>query len=190
MDLIIKYSIQETGMSKRNRTQLTLGIILILIAAGMLLFKANPSLREYIHIDMEWPTWIIIGGGIFLLFGLIIGEPDLAIPASIFAGVGSILYYQNASQDWTSWSYMWALIPGFAGIGNILAGLIGANLRRSISEGFRLVFISTIMFLIFGSIFGGLAILGPNKEFILAGILILFGIWLIVRGLIRPKAHE
>jgi hypothetical protein len=178
------------GMSKRNRTQLTLGIILILIAAGMLLLKANPSLGEFIHLDMEWPTWIIIGGGMFLLFGLLIGEPDLAIPASIFAGVGSILYYQNYSQDWSSWSYIWTLIPGFAGFGNILAGLFGANFRKSITEGFRLLFISTIMFLIFGSMFGGLAILGPNKEFILAGLLILFGIWLIVRGLIRPQVSE
>jgi len=177
-------------MSKRNRTQLTLGIILIVIAAGLLLFKANPSLAEYIQIDMGWPTWIIIGGGIFLLFGLLVGEPDLAIPASIFAGVGSILYYQNASQDWSSWSYMWTLIPGFAGVGNILAGLLGAKFRKSISEGIRMLFISTIMFLIFGSMFGGLAILGPNKEFILAGLLILFGIWLIIRGLIRPQVSE
>jgi len=177
-------------MSKRNRTQLTLGIILILIAVAMLVFKANPSLSEYIQISMGWPTWIIIGGGIFLLFGLLVGEPDMAIPASIFAGVGSILYYQNASQDWSSWSYMWTLIPGFAGVGNILAGLFGAKFRKSISEGFRLLFISTIMFLIFASMFGGLVILGPNKEFILAGLLILFGIWLIIRGLIRPRLSE
>lgn len=177
-------------MSKRNRTQLMLGVILIVLAAGLLIFKANPSLTEYIQIDMGWPTWIIIGGGIFLLFGLLVGEPDMAIPASIFAGVGSILYYQNASQDWSSWAYMWTLIPGFAGVGNILAGLFGAKFRKSFSEGFRLLFISTIMFLIFGSMFGGLAILGPNKEFILAGLLILFGIWLIIRGLMRPHVIE
>ncbi|MFH2037935.1 MAG: hypothetical protein ABIJ65_00715 [Chloroflexota bacterium] len=177
-------------MSKRNRTQLSLGIILIIIAVGLLIFKANPSLGEYIRIDMGWPIWIIIGGCIFLLFGLLVGEPDMAIPASIFAGVGSILYFQNTSQEWSSWSYMWTLIPGFAGVGNILAGLFGAEFRKSISEGFRLMFISIIMFLIFGSMFGGLAILGPNKEFILAGLLILFGIWLIIRGLFRPHVSE
>lgn len=177
-------------MSKRNRTQLTLGIILILMAATMLLFKANPSLTENIHIEMSWPTWIIIGGGIFLLFGLLIGEPDMAIPASIIAGVGSILYYQNANQNWSSWAYMWTLIPGFAGVGNILAGLFGAKFRKSISEGIRLIFISTIMFLIFASMFGELAILGHNKEFIIAGLLILFGIWLIIRGLVRPQLSE
>lgn len=177
-------------MTKRNRTQLTLGILLILFAATMLVFKANPSLAEYIQIEMSWPTWIIIGGGIFLLFGLLVGEPDMAIPASIFAGVGSILYYQDASQNWSSWAYMWTLIPGFAGVGNILAGLFGANFRRSISEGFKMLFISTIMFLIFGSMFGGLAILGPNKEFIIAGLLILFGIWLIIRAFLRPQKSE
>ena len=177
-------------MSKRNRTQFSLGIIFILIAILLLLFKAYPSLAANIHVDMGWPTWIIIGGGIFLVFGLLVGEPDLAIPASIFAGVGSILYYQNSSQDWASWSYMWTLIPGFAGVGNILAGLIGANFRRSFSEGFRLIFISTIMFFIFGSMFGGLVILGPNREFIIAALLILFGIWLIIRGLIRPQSNE
>ncbi|HCM96131.1 MAG: hypothetical protein A2X25_04240 [Chloroflexi bacterium GWB2_49_20] len=177
-------------MTKRNRTHLALGVILILLAIGLLILKANPSLAEYIHVDMSWPAWIIIGGGVFLLFGLLVGEPDMAIPASIFAGVGSILYYQNAYQDFSSWAYMWTLIPGFAGLGNVLAGFFGASFRKSISEGFRLIFISIIMFLIFASVFGKLEILGPNKEFILAGILLLFGVWLIIRGLIRPQAKE
>jgi hypothetical protein len=174
-------------MSKRNRTHLTLGVILILVAVGMLVLKAYPSLSEYFHFEMIWPLWVILGGGFFLLMGLITGEPDLAIPASIFVGVGGILYYQQNTQDWASWSFMWTLIPGFAGIGNILAGLIGANFRKSIYEGFRLLIISSVMFLFFASIFGRLNILGTNKDFILAGLLLVFGVWLIIRGLIHQQ---
>ena len=177
-------------MSKRNRSHLTLGIILILLAIGMLVLKANPSLKEYIHFDLIWPMWVILGGALFLFLGLLIGEPDLAIPASIFAGVGGILYYQSLSNDWSSWAFMWTLIPGFAGVGNILAGLIGADFRKSIKEGFRLVVISLVMFLIVASIFGRLNILGPNKDFIVAGLMLLFGIWLLIRGLIPKKPKE
>jgi hypothetical protein len=174
-------------MSKKYKSQLALGVILILLAVGLLVIKGNPAIAETIHIQLIWPTWIILGGGLFLFIGLLTGEPDMAIPASIFAGIGGILYYQYNSQDWSSWAYLWTLIPGFAGIGNILSGLFGGNFRRSIAEGFKLLLISTIMFLITASFFGKLEILGPYKEFILAGLLLLCGIWLIVRGLFRPK---
>jgi len=177
-------------MLKRNRTHLSLGIILILVALGLLYLKSNPALAESIHIAMSWPVWIILGGGTFLLIGLLTGEPEMAIPASIFAGVGVILYFQNINKDWSSWLYMWTLIPGFAGIGNILAGTFGARFRKSIIEGCRLLIISSLMFLIVTSIFGKLNILGPNKELIIAGLLLLLGVWLIIRGVIRPQPKE
>jgi hypothetical protein len=152
-------------MSKQNRTHLALGIILIMLAIIMLILKSNPSLAEYIHFEMVWPMWVVFGGVLFLLIGLLSGEPDMAVPASIFAGVGGILYYQQITQDWSSWSYLWTLIPGFAGVGNILSGFLGANFRKSIAEGFRSLIISILLFLVVASIFGKLSILGPNKDF-------------------------
>lgn len=43
------------------------------------------------------------------------------------------------------------------------------------------------MFLVFGAAFGGLDILGPYKEYTLAGLLFLLGLWLILRGVFRRR---
>ena len=36
---------------------------------------------------------------------------------------------------------MWALIPGFVGVGNILAGLLGDDLRHNFGRGINLIII-------------------------------------------------
>ena len=110
---------------------------------------------------------------------LITGAPGMAVPASIIAGIGGILYYQNSTGDFGSWSYMWALIPGFVGIGTILAGLLGENIRANLAHGLNLLAISAVLFLVFGTFFGGLAILGDYGAAIL---LILLGLYVLARG--------
>ncbi|HEU4744001.1 MAG TPA: hypothetical protein VFS61_02150, partial [Anaerolineales bacterium] len=81
-----------------------------------------------------------------------------------------------------SWSYMWALIPGFVGVGAILAGLLGENTRRNLAHGLNLVVISTVLFLVFATFLGGLSILG---EYGAAIILILLGVYVLIRGFTR-----
>ena len=100
----------------------------------------------------------------------------------IIAGIGGILYYQNQTGEFDSWSYMWALIPGFVGVGTILAGLLGENTRRNLAHGMNLIVISAVLFLVFASFFGGLAILGDYGAAIL---LILLGLYVLVRGFVR-----
>jgi hypothetical protein len=172
-------------MTKRSRTQLVLGLILILVAAWFVAEKFYPRLGDILHLTFDWPVWVLIAGGIVLLIGLLVGEPGMAIPACITAGIGGILYYQNATNDWDSWSYMWALIPGFVGIGSILSGILGRDFKESARHGLNLIVTSLILFLIFGAIFSGLGFLGEYKEYALAGILFLLGLWFIVRGIIR-----
>lgn len=174
-------------MSKRNRTHLALGVLLILASVALLVMKFIPTFASMFQFTLNWPAWIIIGGCCFLLLGLILGEPELAIPACIFAGVGGILYYQLSKNDFTSWTFFWTLIPGFAGVGNILSGIIGGNLKKMMAEGFRLILISAILFVLLSSIFGRNQIWGNNTEFALAGFLLLAGLWLIIRGLIRSS---
>jgi hypothetical protein len=113
----------------------------------------------------------------------------MAVPASIVAGIGGILFYQNQTGDFGSWSYMWALIPGFVGVGTILAGLLGENTRRNIAHGLNLVVISTLIFLIFASFFGGLSLLGDYGPAI---ILIALGVYVLLRGLLRGgyRGHD
>jgi hypothetical protein len=111
----------------------------------------------------------------------------MAVPASIVTGIGCILYYQNATGDFVSWAYMWTLIPGFVGVGLILAGLLGENTRGNISSGMNLIVISVVLFLIFGTLLGGLTILGPYGPAIL---LIALGIYILARGFLRPKGGQ
>jgi hypothetical protein len=138
--------------------------------------------QNWIDAHFAWPMWTIGAGLLVLIIGLITGAPGMAIPASIIAGIGGILYYQNQTGEYGSWSYMWALIPGFVGVGTILAGLLGEQTRRNLSHGLNLIVISTVLFLVFATFFGGLSILGDYGAAI---VLILLGLYVLIRGFVR-----
>jgi hypothetical protein len=167
---------------RRNRTNLFLGLLLVLIGAWLVITRQVPAVQQWIDQYFAWPMWTIGAGVLVLLIGLITGAPGMAVPAAIIAGVGGILYYQNATGNWESWSYMWTLFPGFIGVGTILAGLLGENTRYNLAHGFNLIVISAALFLIFASFFGGLSILGDYGPAI---IFIALGVYLLLRGLLR-----
>ena len=167
---------------RQNRTNLVLGILLILIGGWLVATRQIPALQDWIDINFTWPMWTIGAGLLLLLLGLITGAPSMAIPASIIAGIGGILYYQNATDDFGSWSYMWTLIPGFVGVGTILTGLLGENTRANLSRGANLLVTSAVLFLVFATFFGGLDILGDYGP---AVILILLGLYILARGFMR-----
>jgi len=174
-------------MNRKNRSQLGLGVILILVAAWLVLTKLQPDLIANLNLVFAWPMWVVIAGGFVLLIGLLVGAPGMAIPACITAGIGGILYYQNATNQWQSWSYMWALIPGFVGIGILLTGLLGENFRHNIVEGPKLIAISLVLFLIASALFGGLQIFGAYRDYWLAGLLLLLGLWFVLRGVFHKR---
>src|SRR5574338_685199 len=167
---------------RQNRTNLFLGILLILIGAWLVVTRQVPAVQNWLDENFAWPMWTIGAGLLVFLIGLLTGAPGMAVPAAIIAGIGGILYYQNATGNFGSWSYMWTLIPGFVGVGTILAGLLGEHTRRNISHGLNLVVISTVLFLVFATFFGGLSILGDYGA---AVILILLGVYILIRGLLR-----
>ena len=100
-------------MSRQNRTQLALGILLVLLGAWFIAVRQIPILKPFSNLNWDWPFYVIGAGAILLLIGLVTDAPRMAIPAAIVAGIGGILYYQNISHDWQSWNFMWTLIPGF-----------------------------------------------------------------------------
>ena len=173
-------------MVKRNRTQLALGIILILVAGWLIAVRINPALAGLLRLPpFDWPMWVVLSGAMLLVIGLLVGAPGMAVPACIVAGIGGILYYQNATGNWQSWSYMWTLIPGFAGIGTILAGLLGEDLKQSLRQGLNTLVVSVILFAIFGTFFHAWNIFGVYNSYVPIALLFLGGIWLIVRGSLR-----
>ena len=170
-------------MEKRKRTNLIGGILLILIGAWFLAMQFFPQLGEWINIELSWPL-IIIGVGVFLLvLGLLVGEPGMAVPAVIVGGIGCLLYYQNITGDWDSWAYAWTLIPGFIGLGILLAGLLGGTLRKDLVGGLTMIVISAVLFAIFASTLGGLTVLGDYWPV----LLILLGLWIMLTAVFRKK---
>jgi len=158
----------------QKRSSIIGGIILIVLGGIFLLLQLFPSFADQFDIGRQWPLIIIAAGGFFLLSSFL-GTPALAVPGCVIGGIGGILYYQNLSGNWASWAYVWALIPGFAGIGTILMGLLGDGRKTNVREGGRLVLISLIMFAIFGAFFNGLGGIGQYWPV----LLILLGGWLL-----------
>jgi hypothetical protein len=163
-------------MDRTRRSGVAVGIVLILIGAWMLLVQFVPALRGW----FSWPT-IIIGVGLLLfVLGVFLGEHEMAIPGCIVGGVGGILYWQNATGRWESWSYVWALIPGFAGIGTVISGLLGRDTEQ-VRGGLWTMLVSAVLFVIFGSVFGAIGVLGQYWPV----LLIVVGVIALVQGLMR-----
>jgi hypothetical protein len=155
---------------------------MILIGGWFLALQIFPEISNWFWGTFDWP-FIIVGVGAFLLiFGLVAGAPGMAVPASIVAGIGGILAYQNATGNWESWGYVWSLIPGFVGIGVMLAALLGDGGREGFRSGLTMVFVSIILFLIFSSIFGA----NPLGSW-WPVLLILLGLWLLIQPLFRKR---
>jgi hypothetical protein len=167
----------------KNRGQLALGVILILLGGLFLAQQQIPALKGWMEMYMQYPLNIVaVGAGIFVV-GLLVGAPGMAIPAAIVAGVGGILYYQEMNGDYASWSYLWTLIPGFIGVGEIVAGLLSRNMGQARS-GMNSIVVSAVLFVIFAAIFGKLNLLGSYGPAIL---LVLVGLWVLIRGLLRKN---
>ncbi len=158
-------------MNTQYRSNLALGVILILVGGIFLLTRLVPGLELVIG----WP-WIVIGvGALLVVMGMLLGAPDMAVPGCVVGGIGGILYYQNLTQDWDSWAYAWALIPAFVGVGMLLAALLGGKSRGAVREGIRTLLVGLVLFVVFGSFFGAFSFLGLYWPLLLvaAGVLIL-----------------
>jgi peptidoglycan/LPS O-acetylase OafA/YrhL len=108
----------------------------------------------------------------------------MAVPAAVVGGIGGLLYWQNTTGDWESWAYAWTLIPGFAGVGTLLAGLLGETPRISFRHGMTLILVSLVMFGVFAAIFGKAGVFGPYWPV----LIILLGVWLLVRAVMHSRS--
>ena len=167
-------------MNRSGRSQLALGIILILIGGWFLLNQTMPEFRNFFEPYTEWPNNLLLIGAGILVIGIATGSPGLAVPAAVVAGIGGIFYYQEATNSYDSWSYMWTLIPGFVGLGTVLQGLLGENTGYNLKRGLNLMVVSAVLFLFFAAFLGGWNILG---EFGPAVLLILLGLYVLGRGI-------
>jgi hypothetical protein len=168
-----------------RRGSLTFGLILILLGGWFLTLQFVPSIADWFESVVDWPFWIIGPGLIFLFAALVSTVTELAIPGSIITGIGLILTYQNETGDWVSWSYAWALIISFVGIGIFLSYALRGKFRKAFSEASGPFMTGLVMFLIFGSIFRAAYGQSPFMGDYWPVLLIALGLWMLVRPFFR-----
>lgn len=167
-------------MESKQRSGLAFGIIVLLIGIYLLAIQLVPSLRAWTQQLTSWPMIVIGAGALLMLLSVITRDGNLMVPGCIVATVGGILLVNNSTGNHLSWSYAWALIPGGAGVGEILGGLLNGQ-RERIDRGLNSIATSLVLFVIFASFFGGLTWLGPYWPV----LVIVVGLWLLVRAFWR-----
>lgn len=173
-------------MDTGRRTSLSFALILVALGAWFLAVELSPAVREFAYGRATWPWNVVGAGGLMLLAGLLTWTPGWAIPACIVGGIGGLLYWQNATGQWGSWAWAWTLIPGFVGIGLILAGLLRGRLRGPLIGGAWTIFASLALFSLFGSFLGG----ATGARFagqLWPALLILVGLIILAQAFLRPR---
>lgn len=167
-------------MDSKQRSRLAFGVIILLVGVWLLAGQLFPPLRVWADQFTTAPMIVIGAGVLLLLLGAITRDANLMVPACIVATIGGILLANEATGNYSSWAYAWALIPGGAGVGEVLAGLLNSE-RSRITRGLNTIATSLLLFVIFASFFGGLTWLGPYWPV----LVIVAGLWLLVRAFWR-----
>ncbi len=169
-------------MDRRRSSGLVIALVLILLGLWFLAVEFVPQLKVWAGGGRGWPMAVVAVGLALLLIGLATGAPGMAVPACIVGGIGGLLYWQNASGHWESWAYAWTLIPGFAGVGTMLMGLWQGRWHE-VAGGAWTVFVSLVLFAVFGSFLGGVSVFGPYWPV----LIIALGLLLLVRTVVAPR---
>jgi hypothetical protein len=126
-------------------------IAVILIVVGLIFFFG-----EVFNIRFGsgfWPLLILVPGLIFLVsaFGGEEANSGLAGVGAVLTTLGLIFFYQNASGNWESWAYIWALLPTSVGLSQMVAGArngdsVLAESGRRMARTFAIVFAVGLIF--------------------------------------------
>jgi hypothetical protein len=144
---------KEVSVDTSNRT---IGSIIggVLLIAFGLLALASQLFRGFNFWGTFWPL-ILIGIGIVFFAGMFAAGRSgggLAIPGAIFSGIGLMMFFQNLTNHWESWSYGWTVIVMSVGVGIYIAGWWATSESQK-QAGIRVFTIGLILFVIFGAFF-------------------------------------
>lgn len=178
----------------RNVGSLVGGALLILFGA---LALTSQILGGFDFWNTFWPL-IIVGFGLMFFVGMVAGgkaTAPLAIPGSIFAGIGLMMMIQNLTNHWESWSYGWTVILMSVGLGIFIMGAWGENAHQRRS-GLRVLGIGAVLFIVFGAFFEMIFNSSRYAQIAFPVLLILLGVYLIfsrsgiLRGIGSGRAAE
>ena len=167
--------------SHRNAGSLVAGSLLIIFGLLALLGKIFQNFNFW---NTFWP-FFIIGFGLLFFVGMFAGGKSvsgLAIPGTIITTIGLMLFYQNITNHWESWSYGWTVILMAVGLGIFIMGVYGQSATQR-AAGLRVLRLGVIMFIIFGAFFELIFTAGMPfglRSIIFPAALILLGVYLIM----------
>jgi uncharacterized membrane protein HdeD (DUF308 family) len=166
------------------------GTVLIIIGVLFLFLQVTQVNISW----FAWPFFVMIPGILLLIAAFVSDESAaaLAIPGSIVTMVGLILFIQNVTGRFESWSYAWALIPTAVGIGIFIQGALTQDKKLRL-DGSRLAMIGLILLLAFGGffelfIFNQMAT-GFIWRYLLPIVLIAAGVFLFMRSNNRRRTE-
>jgi hypothetical protein len=175
--------------TKRNKSAIIGGSVLILLGLLALLGQLFQGFDF-------WPFIIIGFGGMFFV-GMLLGGKSyagLAIPGSIIAVNGIMLFLQNLTGRWESWSYGWTVTVISVGLGIFIMGAFNGNAhtRRS---GLRVMEVGFVLLVIFGAFFEMIFASGNRHtlaQLVFPVALILLGVYLVAArsGLLRKRSPD
>ncbi len=174
---------------RSNVGALTGGTILVVVG---LLALVSQFFEGFNFWGTLWPIIIIVAGLLFFV-GMLAGGKSvagLAIPGSIVTMIGLILFFQNLTNHYESWSYAWTLIIIAVGLGIWIMGAYTGEPGQS-QRGKSLVRLGLILFIIFGAFFEMIFRSFGWSKYAFPVALILLGLYLLVaRPAISRRTSE
>ena len=111
-----------TDYRRSSAASILIVVVLIIIAAHLI-----PDLVPWFDTKQHWPLTTVVVGAALLVAGVIAWRL-LILPGLLTLATGLILWYQNETNDWSSWAYLWALYPMVVGVGFMMLGALKGRL--------------------------------------------------------------
>lgn len=173
------------------------GIGLIVLGATLILVGGLILLGRALDVDLAevaWPFFVIVPGVFLLALGVTArgGTRGPIVAGSVVTATGLVLLYQNSTDRFESWAYVWALVGMVApGLGHMLSGRLRSH-SESVASGRRTALIGLGFFAI-GFVFFELVIgidgkPGPLRSIGLPLLLIALGLWAMVGGYLERRS--
>jgi hypothetical protein len=167
-------------MEKRQLALVTAGAVAILLGVLVIVGSFLPAGSRLV----SWPLIVVGAGAALFLAGAGTSAVGLVIPGTIVLGLGCLLYVQNLADWWRSWSFAWALIPGFTGLGLVAFARIGRAGPGVRTAARVLLAVSGVLFLVFAAALGRHA----WSWIVLGAGLVAAGVIVVLRVLRTEKA--